>query len=214
MYNPEISTQTAPPLLECLSSPKAIENLCGLYKFTVKQKKEAGFVVYSDGSAGPLARQRRPSELEKSIGDDFLGMTDLPQLDFSQHILDRKGDHRRDLLLVLHSHPLVHFEKPADQLFPSVSDLEIWEKLAWSNPNLAFGIAVCADAKIRTLLFKKDPKNDFIPYYQQYDDSERPISDMVGILEKSGIKVATIEFDVKDQHYRPQDSQALVEFLG
>lgn len=102
---------------------------------------------------------------------------------------------RRDLALVLHSHPAhpAHGEKPSDFLGPSIRDLESDERASNYNPDCVHAILVAEERLALASIFLYRQGNDFRPFYQALD-REPPAPRMVSLMEQNGFKTAIVQF--------------------
>lgn len=119
---------------------------------------------------------------------------------------DEYGEHRRDVLLTIHSHP-----GGEPSLRPSVPDLEGWESLRISNPNVIEGVVVKSGRQAKLLFYQRDPNLEQNTYYQQWDTDES-VGILLRLMRESGIRYQILTFDLKSKSFTPKDLEKVNNF--
>jgi len=204
-------------LWEALNSPEARRHYGAIARITGKEWREAGFGIYDrDGNykVSSLAQsQDDPDRRALLRASETMRMHE--SLDLTDIILDDDMDHwRRDVVMMLHSHPVGHDGvRATDWLRPSLPDLEVWENGMATNPGLIEAIGVVDGTQLRLLMFRQDPNRTVVPYYQQLDGTESAAR-VVRVLKESRLNVAMVSYDLKAREFADGSQAALEELFA
>ncbi len=182
-------------------------------RYTAKNYREAGFVVYTSKDKKP-----RISEVIRGSSPGTPLKDEATSISLASLIYMFREDHdkpvmRNDLLMVLHSHPLSSYcpSQTRDHLVPSSADLEVTENIEVHNPGHIQAILVCEDdLSMASILLYRRIHHDQPLVYQQYSpDVYYPKTTMQRALHESGFGYTEVQYDLHDKAYSPDLGESL-----
>lgn len=204
-----------------------------LSAYTIKSGMEGAFAIYTKGHSkhvlprpGRVRNEAVEDDTDAAITAGYRGV-DISDLVYVRRSLkdlktknipydsDDAWKFRSDLDLLVHSHPLQGLptkERILQKIRPSLGDLEIWETYNHSSPGFVDGTLVATDITSDLMLWRHDPSETLIPYYQQLEQLD-PAARVVRLMRESGIRVANLNLRNMDSTEYQGEVDAAVEQL-
>lgn len=203
---------TAPEFTRVLGSPRFQERVRALARYTLDTVSEGGLAVYKNIRTGRLAISQAdlPDDEEREqerqrvnsivrIEDHIDSSTARTSYMYERLTgIKRPGFDcyapRKDVALLIHSHPTYSEEKASDFLRPSLTDLEAHDELLGYNPRLIDGILV-AEEDLARILFYRSSEQRVNAFYQTLE-IQPPATKTVELMRESGYHTAIAEFNL------------------
>lgn len=200
-------------LFAALTNPKFLRGLRTVARHTKKEGIEGGLAVYKSKRGLSVSAPLVPSPQELRNAPQMMSAYDNMRRGYTTINLmplsrDEKMEIRDDLLLLVHSHPIMN-RRLDEALCPSIADIESFEGYGLKVPNLVAGILVAGPEATDLMLYKKSPNRDYMQYYKRYG-TEPAVNTFLSTLHEGGINTTTLRLSkTVDDSYKKQVAQAI-----
>jgi hypothetical protein len=190
-----------------LVSPKFRERVLAIARFTLSTHIEGGMAVYKNLQTAKLSISQpimpdfdeieiwRQNRNESVRLDEHLTAEDAMNSFYDFRLVDDgRGNVRRDIGLLIHSHP----NKAWDHLRPSLNDLELFAETRGNNPRLIEGILQVKDDQAKLKLFRESSSVPF-SYFHDYVNEPPNAEQMDVLLHEHGFNTAVANFVLGDE---------------
>ena len=197
------TTITSDPFIQAITKVAGITTDIGV---------EAGFAAYRTAGGSEISRivdgRSSSHALESAFGAGMLkyGSVDIGSItvDFEALATD-KHTYRKDLLVVVHSHPVdgLTANEAHKHLRPSLADLEMHEEQEIDCPGLVNGILIVgvSNQAMLSLFLYRRIDSDKPNYYQRFADTEPSRRDLIESMVESGFAIAELCYDRNERTY-------------
>lgn len=197
------NSESLATLLDSKDFKAAVESVA---QRTLHHGVEAGFAVYANDGRFEVSRVIDARNRDTSVLQSAAQAMKTPyiSLDMAELLDDEREDRpRRDLALVLHSHPTDSgiICQPEDYLIPSPIDLDLHIEEDMLNPGIVEGVAIVNSIPyIARILLTRITDYDKPARYQTLDDFA-PRAVMLRAMHESGIATAEVTLDLQESKY-------------